>query len=372
MVSRRTSRSPDEWKDFLIRHKWMPASILVSKFGIRKYDLDNFRRKAKVRAILDSWRISLSQPADQLRRIFEQAWQYYLVEVESINFGAPPRDWVPKLIAIKNVSRGGTGFGFLTTSKYFEIICPRVLAEFRAKGFTNVALAAYEFWPGKSFLLRHGVLPYMFHQTHRAALVHVDVESMLEHIYLNFLADDGTVNSDDELVAAKERFLARHDESGFITTDMMERFGVPYNFYKDTGGLRAAMKKIAAKYAAELGYVDGAETRWSSGEFRKRFPERVLNTCEYCGLRPVTLHHLLPRQDYPTLLYENNNVVALWVQVHDYISRNYLASSEREQYSKAIRAWLREKEGPQRRAVFRQVMGSLHATIYGYKMERPE
>ena len=177
---------PTDWKDFLLKYKWIPSDMLRERFGIKRHDIDNFRRKPTVRTVLDPWRISLKQSPERLREILKSAWEYYLTHVVPIDFTRSPSLWVPELLAIKNVSKGG--FSFLTNSKYLTIACPDALENFRERGYTNVALAAYEFFPGSDVLRRNSVLPYMFQQTHIKALESTDAESMIEHVYLNFLA----------------------------------------------------------------------------------------------------------------------------------------------------------------------------------------
>lgn len=357
------SGPPTDWKNFLIRHRWMPTNVLLRKFDISKYDVDNFRRKSSVSQMLAPWRISVSQPEDRLRRILEAAWRYYICDVEMIDTAAPVRNWVPALIALKKVSRGG-GFSFLTHTQYLDIVCPSVVKDFRARGFTNIALALFEFWPGRAFLSQHGVLPYMFQKTRRAALTHVDVESMIEHVYLNFVADEGALDSAEALQVAKAQFLARHDEPGFITGKILHQFGVPCSFY-DGVGLRAALRSIALKYSVDLAIDADGVQRWSAAEFRKRHPGRHIDACEYCGLRPVDLHHLVPRHEQPTLTYDPDNIVALCVQVHGYISRRHWTPSEDAAYRQATQAFLRENSGQHRSAAFAAVMQTLHASIYG-------
>lgn len=257
------------------------------------------------------------------------------------------------------------GFSFLTDSRYLEIACPEQLTEFRSKGFTNIALAVHQFWPGRNYLLRNGVLAFMFFQTHRKALEHVDVESMIEHVYLNFIAEESAVSSEEALLEAQERLYVRHDEPGFLSKETLQQFGVSSKFYKDSGGLRTVLKNIAEKYAIELGYVPGKDTTWSSAKFRKMFPERAMDACEYCGLRPVAFHHLLPREQYPTLVYEADNVVPLCLQVHGYITRGHWTSEEAIDYQNCVTAWLKAKSGLGRRNIFRRIIGDLHTMIYG-------
>ncbi len=69
---------PTDWKNFLLKYKWMPTSQLVKRFGIQKYDIDNFRRTPEVRSVLKPWRISAEQSPERLREILRSAWEYYL------------------------------------------------------------------------------------------------------------------------------------------------------------------------------------------------------------------------------------------------------------------------------------------------------
>lgn len=106
---------PPGWKDFLLKHKWMPTSLLLKQFGIARYDISNFRHKSAVRVVLEPWRINLKQPPERLRAIFTQAWKYYLTEIEKIDLDHPPSVWVPKLVSLKNVSRGEWASAFSPT-----------------------------------------------------------------------------------------------------------------------------------------------------------------------------------------------------------------------------------------------------------------
>jgi hypothetical protein len=362
-----------DWKDFLLKYKWMPSRHLMDKFEIQRYDITNFTKNPEVRAVIRPWRISAKQSPDRLFAILTDAWEYYITQVKHIDVNDSPRNWVPELIRLRSVSRksrldeddGLLSFTFLTDSRYLKTACPAEYEQYRALGLTNICLATHEFWPGRQHLAQAGVLPFMFQETHRSALEQYDPESMVEHVYLNFLADDNAMSSDQCLMEAKERFYARHKEQAFVTGAKLARFGVPQNFYQKEGGLRNILKKIAHKYALELGYLTDVDARWSSSEFRKRFPDRHVDTCEYCGLRPVDLHHLLRREDYPNLVYESDNVVPICVQVHQYITRGHWTEREAEAYEAAEKDWLRAKEHEVRRERFRDVMDAIHGKVYG-------
>jgi len=185
----------DSWKNFNLKYKWMPSSCLINKFGLQKYDIDNFRRKENTRTLLDPWKISLSQKPDRLREIFEQAWEYCLRDDYNIDITAPRLKWIPKLLAVKNVSRSSSGFSFSTNSRYLKIICPKSFEDYRLHGFNNIALGAFHFWPGEVILKKNGVMPFMFSQTHKKAVDVICIEDMIEHVYLAFLLSKTAVIS---------------------------------------------------------------------------------------------------------------------------------------------------------------------------------
>ena len=354
---------PTDWKDFLLRYKWMPYAHIRKHFEVKRHDLDNFRRKPEVRAVLDPWRISAHRSPKQLRAILKDGWRYYLTKEAPIDFDSSPSSWVPELIAIKNVSK--SGFSFLTQSDYIRTACPDAFEDFRKRGYTNVALAAFEFFPGSDLLRNNAILPYMFQQTHRDALKTTDAQSMIEHVYLNFLAGPARPTSTEQLLDAKERLYVRYREPGFVTGKQLSRFGVPANFFSNEGRLKSILEALHRKYGVELGFIDEVEPAWSSATFRKQFPERSTDSCEYCGLSPVDLHHLLPRKEYPNLIYDGENVVPLCANVHQRITRGSWSNDERLAYDNASRDWLRHSERKCRRHLFKGAMESIHEETYG-------
>lgn len=354
-----------DWKDFLLANKWVPSEYLVRRFGIHLYDVDNFKRKPGVREVLEPWRIGPTQSPERMRAILTAAWRFYLCDVVGLQVDQDPRLWVPRLIALKNISRGSESFGFLVNSRYLRPACPDEFAAYKARGFTNVALATHEFWPGKERLRIAGVLPFMFLQTHRDVLNHVDPASMLEHVYFHFLADDDALASDESRRDAKERLCFRHNEPGFLPQKALTQYGVPSHFFRGQGGLRAVLRGLAAKYAAELDYSAPGEGGWSPAEFRRRFSDRQLDRCEYCGLQPVDLHHLVFRHMHPELAYVDDNVVPLCVQAHGYVTRRLWSPTEEALYDQSVARWLGASDRTPRRVLFREVMGAIHSSIYG-------
>ena len=349
----------EDWKTFLIKHKWIPSPILREKFHIKNYDINNFTRKPKINDLLKPWRIGGNQSADRISEIFKQAWRYYLEEIADLDISTDRREWIPKLIALGNISTK-KHFSFLTNSKYLEIACPKALTNYRAHGFTNLALGLFQFYPGEEFLFKNGVLPFMFYQTHSKVIKRISVDDMVEHVYINFLSEYGP----DDITFAKEVFYARHDENGFVTSRELSKYGVPPNFYRNEGGLSSVLKRIAENFGSELGLIVSNDPLWSPSEFRKRYPDKKLNQCTYCGLFPVQLHHLLPRSKYGKLTYHSENVVPLCLQIHDLITHNRLNDEQSRGYEVGIERWKSAKDGT-RAVTFEKVMFELHEFVYG-------
>ena len=204
----------------------------------------------------------------------------------------------------------------------------------------------------------------MFHQTRRIALEKIPVQDMIEHVYLNFLANFSNNNPD----FAKEVFFARHNEQGFITKRHLAEYGVPQPFFKKEGGLRILLERIAEKFGKELGILGYEDSNWSSGEFRRKNPDLLLDRCKYCGIKPVDLHHLLPRKEYPSLTYHPENVIPLCIQIHGLITRNNLEEEQSKKYQSAIKKWHLAKDG-RKTTVFDDIIKELHQSIYGSEID---
>ena len=352
-----------DWKDFLHQYKWMPYRHIRERFGIKRHDIENYLRNSTARQVFDPWRVSAKRTPEQLQEILKSAWEYYFTRVGLIDFSDSAELWVPKLISTKNV--GQNGFSFLVGSKYLQIARPEAFADFRERGYTNVALAAYEFYPGRDILRGNAVLPYMFQQTHVKALESTDAQSMVEHVYLNFLSGVDAPTSAERIRSAKEKMYVRYRESAFVTGEHLSRFGVPGNFYSKKGTLRSILESLHRKYGEELGFLEGSDPNWSSAKFKALFPERHTDSCEYCGQSPVDLHHLLPRKDYPHFTYDSDNVVPICVNIHQRITRNMWSTEEVVAYNKALKGWLRARNQVNKRYLFKDTMELIHSRTYG-------
>ena len=346
---------PSDWRDFLIQHPWAPPRILIAKYGIKRYDIDNWLRgHPNALQILDPerWRLTRDKPAAKIRGIMEKAWKYYIEEELGVNVAAPTA--VLQLIRIKTPAQP---FQFLVDGHYLNRLPG--YATWIADGYTRVSFAVCNIWPGKTYADERNLLPALFLQTKKMALDRQDAIGLVKHIYLCFLY--GMVESSED---GKRRFYARYKEHGFITGAQLREHGMSA-LHLNSYGVSSLLEAVAGEFAADLGLQGSAASYWNGQTFRKNNPSINWDQCRYCRRRPVDLHHLLPRSEYPELAHDVENVVPVCVQVHAAITRQTLDDNFRQAYSKAQKAWL--KAGPGDRTVgFDEVMSLAHRETIGF------
>ena len=57
---------PADWKDFLLKYKWMSYGRVHDLYGIKRHDLIISVGSLRF-SVLDPWRVSLQQPPERLR-----------------------------------------------------------------------------------------------------------------------------------------------------------------------------------------------------------------------------------------------------------------------------------------------------------------
>ena len=140
----------------------------------------------------------------------------------------------------------------------------------------------------------------------RQAVGRQDAVGLVKHIYLCFLGP--SVSDDvDEL---KRRLVLRHRENGFITAAVLRQYGMSA-LHLNRHGVPELVRAVAREFADELGLETKPATQWNAEAFRRDNEDTDWTLCRYCGRKPVDLHHLLLRSEYPELTYDPDNVVPL-------------------------------------------------------------
>ena len=248
-------------------------------------------------------------------------------------------------------------FQFLTDGRYVNRL-PGYKTGI-ADGYTRVSFLVCNIWPGRAFADERNLLPALFLQTKQTAVGRQDAIGLVKHIYLCFL--NPSVESSEY---AKRRFFARYKEHGFVTGADLREHGMSALHLNDHGVPRL-LEAVAEEFAADLGLQGSAASYWNGQTFRRENPEIDCGQCRYCRRRPVDLHHLLPRAEYPEFANDPENVVPLCVQVHAAITRNALGDEIQRAYSSAQKAWLRARSGD-RTDQFSEVMSSAHRETTGF------
>jgi len=353
-----------DWKFFFIKYKWMPRKVLRKKFGIKTYDIDNFLQRPQNRQMFKGCSISESLPPDRLQEILKDAWEYYLIKEIKLNIREGQSDWIPEILRLSNVEKKGDGFSFLVNSKYLRKAFGNSYQKFRSRGYTRIAFALFNCFPGEALLTRCGVEPFMFNQTKRIALKHIDILSMIEHIYWNFslneqeskVLESSTESEIQEFM--KERFISGYKTPGFLSSEFLNDYGLRPNLYKDIGlgNLKSSLKD---KYKKELGDSENLDDSWSKEKFARLYPDIKLDRCKYCPINIIDHHHFLPRPEYPQYEYHRENVIPLCTSVHAAITRNKITKEIRAKYEEAIKHWLKDEKA----SLFDNVLKQIHEDI---------
>ena len=349
---------PTDWRDFWIQNPWAPPRVLIAKYGIKRHDIDNWRRNnPNVREVLnpERWRLRRDRPASSIHKIMEGAWQHYLEKELKIDRGSP--EAVLQLIRVKTPK---SPFQFLVDGRYLGRLAG--YDAWIANGYTRVSFAVCNIWPGKAFADNRNLLPALFLQTKRAAVSRQDAIGLVKHIYLSLL--NPPLESTDDVDDAKRRFVARHTEAGFLTSKVLREHGMSALHLNDHG-VPHLLRAAAREFATDLGMETSSSSHWSARAFRKDNPDIDWRQCRYCGRHPVDLHHLLPRSEYRELANDPENVVPICVQVHAAITRNTLGNEFCRAYIKAQKAWLRACRGD-RGGHFDEVMSLAHRKTIGF------
>ena len=347
-----------DWKTFLLKNPWYPKRLLVAHFGIRAYDLDNWKRthRAVKPALEDpksNFRVAITP--DDLRESLSKAWRFLFEQVLEIDFKS---DAAPKeIIKLQNVSR--SDWASLCSSRRFENIPG--YDEWIAKGYTQIAFVVFKIYPAGTWASDAGILPAMFNQTKTKACTRTELIDLLEKIYLRFLSDLPRNSPKEDIRDAKRIFYVRAQENSFITNAMLRPYG--FTDHMTPHGVKDIVLALQARYALEMGLPTDAGDNWNSSEFRKRFPERALDRCHYCDRKPVDLHHLLPRNEYPELVFESENVVPLCTLVHNAITRNGISCDCAGEFTAAASEWKSAEKG-ERLQTFDGAMHRLHRELY--------
>ena len=354
-----------DWKDFYIKYKWMPTNILKRKFGIEDYDVNNFKSSLPsfIRNEFNEKKISLSLTQERMTGILHEGWKYYLEQEMGINFNDEPSKWLHSLLNLTASKVSDDGFSFLVNSRYLKIAYGEIYDEFINTGYTTVAFCVYECYPTKEFVVKHNILPIMFTQTGKKVLHHFDLTSFLEHIYFNFLGNPEDENLNIGINDRKERFVIRYRERGFINKDMLIPYGLTPHFCSQVGGLNRLLEEVARKFYSDLGFNGTSKDNWNAERYRRMYSNNDFSKCIYCEISPVDLHHLLPRSEFANLIFHEQNVVPLCLQVHSRITRNLWNEQERDLYKLAINKWLSSKSPS--KEIFNGVMSLLHENVYG-------
>lgn len=347
---------PTSWKDFLILHPWATVALLKDLYGIQGYDVTNWiKANVGAKQFWESerpkWLLNQLTNPDLIRRSLRDQFAFYLQHEQSLTL-----DGADALELLKKQKSPRKPWGRLVETKYLE-----KLPEYHAhvdEGYTRISFLICKIYPGPEWCEEKGLSPDHFPNKKKAQFDFADVVQMITDVYLSKLTEVADTES------AMRIFLIRRTETEFVPRSEFVKHGVSQSMFSQFSK-KALFDEVAARFERHLGLSDFSDSQhqnWSASKFRKS-SDRKLDRCEYCGRQPVDLHHLIERHADASLMYHEENVVALCTQAHSLISRNLIGEELQGLYAKARIDWRKASDG-NKTTCFDEVMRKIHETAY--------
>lgn len=344
------------WKDFLITNPWASVSLLEDVYGVKPYDLSNWKKaNPGVANFIDEerprWLLAQLEDPDLIRRSLKAQMKYYVEEVLGIDVELESASEM-----LRTIKQPQKPWGRLVQKKYLEKL-PE-FAAYRAEGYTNVTFLVHAIYPGKTWCNENGLLKQNFPQRRNKKIDFLDAVQMLKDIYFSQISDV------EDRESAIRIFLIRKTEQSFFRIEDFTSKGVSSRVFS-AFSKHALVERISEDFATELGGTAGlsvSSVSWSSAKFRKMVGQE-LESCRYCKRSPVDLHHLIERRTDPSLAYHEENVVPLCTQAHALISRDALSAKAKELYNEARIAWRKAPSG-QKISCFDEALEVIHDEAY--------
>ena len=311
-----------DWKTEYIKYPFFSPKYFRTKYGINKYDIDNFNKaigknkyyKEKIHDL----KLSLNLSPDKIINIFEIAWKLYYNRILKIDIKNFKENDTEKIIHLKNISKKNE-YQFLTSGKYLKKICSEQYNFMKNKGYTNIYISQFLTYPGKHFFLYFNIMPIMFHQTHIKNVPTEEILRLIKYIIFNKHDQLKLLEKDDKYL----HYLIRYKEQTYITRNFLIKNGCVEHLYNKIGTLKNIKDKIAKEIENELNvHNNNKNENWSSQKFYQKNEIEKYKYCKYCTSKSFDLHHLLSRKEYSDYMYISNNVIPLCGNVHNIISRN--------------------------------------------------
>lgn len=347
-----------DWKNFYIQNPWIPTSVLMEKFGIKRYDISNWlKSNPNVRVVLnrDKWKLTENQSPDDCYLTLNQSWEYYLKEVKKLDFSND--NIVSELINLKTPK---SPWSFLVDRKHLKKI--NEYTEW-TNVYSRISFVISKIYPGEEFCKERGLLPQLFKNSGTNSK-NIDVLGLLEHVYLKFYSNLTGEFTQNDVDNWKRVFIGRYNETGFFTMGFLLEHGVSSLLF-DVYTKNSYTSQLCDKFIEDLGieFENKNQGLWNSGTFRKSNLDINTTECKWCSRKPVDLHHLLPRNERPDLTYNSKNVVPLCTLVHSYITREMWDENSKSDYNQCKRKWDSLDENS-KESVFDDVMNEIHDIIY--------
>ncbi len=344
-----TTTQTSDWKSWWILNPWAPTGLAKHKWSLSKNQIEGFRRQ-NPKFVSDHKRLKLrgTQKQDDKREAIEKAWRYYMVNERSLseNDQAMPTGLLK--MSMQDIEKDGYGFLKAGLRNYPGY------TEWMEKNGSMISFLVHEFYPGSKYCEEHALFPERFPFSKTGVVTLERLAHVIAKTYLYREHIAGLSKED-----AKKIFCSRHHEQAFLPRLELEGdFGI-----NDRDITRFGVDKIRQEIAWQFDPSDRPRNPgWNSGKFKRDNENRLNGYCRYCKATPIDLHHLIPRSENSSLIYDPENVVELCCQAHQFIERKMSGDKKLERkYDLAKKEWQNKEQ--QKAEAFDDVMKEVHKRI---------
>lgn len=283
-------------------------------------------------------------------RILSELWKFYLCKELKLDL-ENDQNIAIKIIQLKN-DRSHPLTSSLISARYLEQT-GLGYGDWRRSGYTAISFVISKIFPGKRWCKKHAIEPSMFFQTRSKCIEMEEIISLMGIIWLRHICKIDSEDNAEQIKDAKRTFLARHMDKDFFDRKLWQEYGLSSSLQK--GGIKKLEKCLAKKFAKDIGIKYFPGEQWSAERFKRDNPDVSFLECIYKKSKPVDLHHLLERSNFPEYLYHRENVVPISPQLHAYITRKKWTEEIKTEYLRAQQKWIDAPSG-QKVGVFDEVM----------------
>ena len=336
-----------EWKRWWVVNAWAPTGLVKKKFHIDNKADDFLRRNRCFNKEYNRLKLREEMNPKDRSESIKAMWKYFIDQ--EININLKDLDAPDKLrkLTLKDLEKRGYD---RLRSHISKIDCYKTWMNEHS---SMISFLIFHVYPGENYCKEYALFPEQFLYSKTGKINLQRMAYVVSEIYLRDEYRKGKYTKEK----LKEQFVTLKYDPDILSRKNLLDYGINDRDISRLGidEIRSAVAKI---FDPETSSMEN-DLNWNSNRFKNENPDVNYDVCLYCGREPTDLHHLIPRKEDSNLMYHNENVIGLCVQVHEFIHRK-LKGDFKKEYDLAKLEWKRE---PSKRK-FDSIMKKIHGKVW--------